>query len=209
MVLTAEVERPELLLIEDDEPFTNVLVRLYKHAFSVTGVKTHEDGLLACTDPQRFSGIIIDVILPDGSGLRTLRNLRERGVACPILVLTALFERELAASVQLFGAEYLPKPPDRDHLDAFGRRVFSFARTDHDRQKRLIETFAQAHKLTARETELLALAVSGLSRGEIAQRMGIKMATLKTNIRALLRKTRTKAFTELLSKLQNLIRGQP
>jgi FixJ family two-component response regulator len=201
--------RPELLVIEDDQSFASALVRLFRGTFSAIPAHTAEAAFREIHDPRRFSGIIVDIVLPDRSGLETLREIRERGVVCPILVLTAVFDRGLAASVQLHGAEYLPKPPDPDHLFAFARRVTAFARTDHDRVRRVIEAFALKHKLTARETEVVALGVSNLPRAQIAERMGIKEATLKTNIRALLRKSRAKTFSELLAALQQEIRREP
>jgi DNA-binding response OmpR family regulator len=66
-------------------------------------------------------------MLPDGSGLDFLRELRERGEKIPVLLLTALgTSQDLVTGLSAGGDDYLPKPYDLDvflaKLEALLRR---------------------------------------------------------------------------------------
>ena len=61
--------------------------------------------------------IVLDIMLPDGSGLDFLKELRQRGVGVPVLFLTALSESSDAVkSIRAGGADYIAKPYDSDVL---------------------------------------------------------------------------------------------
>jgi DNA-binding response OmpR family regulator len=78
-----------LLVIEDDRRLARVLGRLLgadRHVVEVAA--TARDGL-ELADLGRFDALILDIGLPDASGLDVARHLRRAGSELPILVLTA------------------------------------------------------------------------------------------------------------------------
>lgn len=78
-----------VLLVEDDEQLARrASERLRSAGFAVDIVQTRADGE-AWPDLDKFAAIILDLGLPDGSGLDLLRYWRARKVTCPILILTA------------------------------------------------------------------------------------------------------------------------
>lgn len=197
--------RPQLLILEDDEAVAASLVRLFASNFETVVAMTLGQAAAELEDPLRFGGAVIDILLPDGSGLDALTALRKAGAACPVLVLTAAFERQHASAAQLHGAEFLPKPPELANLFAFARRVTAFARTRDQRVQGFVASFAQKHRLTARETEVVALAAAGASREEILEKMGITRDTLKSHLRTLFQKTRERSLAALQLKLRRKI----
>jgi DNA-binding response OmpR family regulator len=81
-------------------------------------------GALAAEPPQV---IVLDVALPDGSGLELCRELRERDVRIPILLLTAHGEvRQRVEGLDAGADDFLPKPfaiaELRARVRALGRR---------------------------------------------------------------------------------------
>ncbi|NDW34478.1 response regulator transcription factor [Salipiger sp. PrR007] len=68
---------------------------------------------------QAYDALVLDINLPDGSGLRFLRELRASGARTPVLMLTALVSVDDRVSALDLGADdYLGKPFDQRELEA-------------------------------------------------------------------------------------------
>ena len=78
-----------LLLVEDDlELASRLAERLRKAGFAVDVAGTYSDGE-DWPDLNKFGAVVLDLNLPDGSGLDLLRHWREQRVVVPIIILTA------------------------------------------------------------------------------------------------------------------------
>lgn len=100
----------KLLVIEDNRLLASSLKSYLGSKFVVSTVHTAADGLRQA-EAKQHDLIILDLHLPDGSGLEICRKLRAAGVATPILILTAA--KELVTKVQLLDAgadDFLTKP---------------------------------------------------------------------------------------------------
>lgn len=113
-----------LLVVEDDSVLLNGLkVGLGLDGSVVDGVATLSDARTAITT-TRFDAIVLDLMLPDGSGLEFLAELRSRKDATPVILLTALDETADRISGLDAGADdYIGKPFDLDELAARLRAV--------------------------------------------------------------------------------------
>lgn len=116
---TEPSKRPARVLLVDDELFfaKAVRTRLEKAGFSCGIVDTLE-GARKEFAAERPDIILLDMRLPDGSGLDFLSELREgQGADVPVVVLTAHGELEDAvAAMKLDAVDYLKKPADLDEL---------------------------------------------------------------------------------------------
>lgn len=115
---------PDRLLIVDDDPvFREVLARaLGKRGFEVqvaTGVA--EAQRCIAEEPPGYA--VIDLKMPDGSGLALVRDLKLRKPDARIVVLTGYASVATAVeAIKLGAVHYLPKPADADEVvAAFGR----------------------------------------------------------------------------------------
>jgi DNA-binding response OmpR family regulator len=78
-----------LLLVEDDGQLGQALLHaLVQEGFEVTWLRTCEDSDLHLRT-QSYDTVLLDLGLPDGSGLELLHGLRERRDRTPVLILTA------------------------------------------------------------------------------------------------------------------------
>lgn len=113
-----------LLVVEDDPILSDGLrVGLGLSGATVDCVGTCEDAACALRTTE-FSAIVLDLMLPDGSGFDVLRTLRARGDLTPVVLLTA--RDAIADRVEgLDGGadDYLGKPFDLDELSARIRAV--------------------------------------------------------------------------------------
>jgi two-component system, OmpR family, response regulator len=100
------------VLVIEDEKKINSLVRkgLEAVGFVVETTQNGDEGyLLATTRP--YDALILDIMVPGRDGLSILRNLRERKIALPVILLTARSElNERLEGLNLGADDYLTKP---------------------------------------------------------------------------------------------------
>ena len=109
--------QPTLLIVEDDAPLRDVLVRsLRAEGFSARAVATAREVLeQAATNPA--DAFVIDIGLPDADGRDLCQSLRAKGVHAPVLFLTAreaLTDRLSGFSAG--GDDYVTKPFDIEEV---------------------------------------------------------------------------------------------
>lgn len=106
-----------ILIVEDDLALADGLRSgLGLHGFTGDAVHTLGDADLAARD-HPYEAIILDISLPDGSGLDLLRQWRNSGVTTPILLLTAYdATRDRITGLDAGADDYLGKPFDLDEL---------------------------------------------------------------------------------------------
>ena len=119
-----------LLLVEDEDRVADFIVR----GLSAEGwtVERRADGesALETLRERRFDVVVLDLMLPGISGQDVCRRLRARRDFVPVLMLTALDERdERVAGLRLGADDYLGKPFDFDELVA---RIEALVRRERD-----------------------------------------------------------------------------
>lgn len=108
-----------ILLVEDEKPLSAAIEKMLKQEkFLVDPVYTGTDGLEYGLSGI-YDAIILDVMLPGMDGFSVLREIRQKGISTPVLMLTARSGLEDRASGLNLGADYyLPKPFDFKELIA-------------------------------------------------------------------------------------------
>jgi NarL family two-component system response regulator LiaR len=158
--------------------------------------------------------VLMDMVMPDLDGAEATRILRERHPKVQVIALTSFQEEDLVERALQAGAiGYLLKNVAADDLAQAIREAHAGKSTlAPEATEVLIQATRQKaspadYGLTAREKEVLALLVEGLSNAEIAERLVISVPTAKFHVRGILSKlgvsSRTEAVT--LAWQQNLI----
>jgi DNA-binding response OmpR family regulator len=106
-----------ILLVEDDQILGSSLKKaLEKHAYGVDWLRDGRSALLAL-ESSHFAAVILDINLPELSGIGVLKALRHKGNKVPIMMLTALDGIQQKVEGLDEGADdYLVKPFDLDEL---------------------------------------------------------------------------------------------
>lgn len=224
-----------VLLIEDELRIADFLGRgLRAEGYRVTHMATGREGLAAARQLGSARGapgapalLILDVMLPDISGLEVCQTLRAEGHDLPILMLSALGAVDDRVTGLRMGADdYLPKPFDFEELLA---RLESLARRARDPVRSLPSqwvvddlVFDREHmrasraglalNLTAKELALLELMMSApgrlFSRERIlSQVWGLCEDPLTNVVDVYIRRLRAKIDRQGLPPLIHTVRG--
>lgn len=154
-----------VLIVEDDEVLLDGLrTGLALEGFTADGVETVEDAQLAA-EAIDYDAVVLDVALPDGSGLDLLRSWRRSDKSLPVLLLTARNSvRDRIGGLDEGADDYLGKPFDLDELAA---RIRAIARRGRGRATSLLRVGDVELDVASREVRHGGEPVS-LSRREFA-----------------------------------------
>ena len=123
----------ERILVVEDDPLVGAMVTLNLRAagYDPARVETFAEADARLL-PGAFALAVLDVMLPGGDGFELVRRARARGVAAPVLMLTA--RGEVSARVRGLDAgadDYLAKPFDVDELLARVRALLRRVAPEH------------------------------------------------------------------------------
>jgi DNA-binding response OmpR family regulator len=122
-----------ILMVDDDVEFVQMMREyLEPEGFAVESAHDYDSGLQAARQ-QKHSLVVLDVMLPGGSGFDLLRALRKES-KIPVLLLTGRGEAiDRIVGLEIGADDYLPKPADPRELTARIRAILSRSGKDaHD-----------------------------------------------------------------------------
>lgn len=180
-----------VLIVDDDDLVLRSLARFVDAPCDACGSAAEARAAL---DTTSYDAILLDIHLPDGSGLELLELVRSTSET-PVLVLTADERVAHANRAQLLGAEIAYKPEVTANVRAFIGRARAQAQAQAAGR---LEERAVAAGLSRREMDVLRLVAAGRTRVSAAAELGIGVATVKTLVRRLLDRTGSPSVQDLL-----------
>jgi two-component system nitrogen regulation response regulator GlnG len=123
---------PTLLVIDDEPSILLAFQRAYRNAgLEVLTAETAAEGLQLARE-RRPDVAVLDVQLPDASGLEVYRSLREVDARCPVIFITGKGTTDTAIEAMKLGAyEYLLKPVELAQLRQVIDRAVAISRLMH------------------------------------------------------------------------------
>ena len=151
------------------------------------------------------SCLVLDVRLPQMSGLDFQRQLAETGMQIPIIFVTAHGDVPMSVRALKSGAvEFLTKPfRDQDLLDAI-QQALQRDRAAQGQQAEIQDLQERYGALTAREREVMALVVSGMLNKQIASEIGASEATVKIHRGNVMHKMQAGSVVDLVRMADKL-----
>ncbi|EDX86480.1 hypothetical protein S7335_4184 [Synechococcus sp. PCC 7335] len=99
----------QILIVEDEENLAAFIAKGFrKHGFDIT-VAVDGNQALAASEAQTYDAILLDLRLPVKDGWTVLRELRNRGVLSPVIVMTAMSDLQQDVLAERAN-DYLQKP---------------------------------------------------------------------------------------------------
>jgi FixJ family two-component response regulator len=203
---SSEVSENALVLVVDDDPSMRRAITLLMESVGLP-VETFKSAqeFLAFTRPEIPCCLVLDLQLPDLSGLDLQRELAETGNEVPIVFITGHGDIPQSVRAMKGGAvEFLTKPFDTKILVEAVRQAIEkdrAARADH---VLVAEIRRRYDTLTAREREVMALVVTGMLNKQIGAELGASEATIKIHRGQVMGKMRAGSVAELVRMDQKL-----
>jgi len=153
----------------------------------------------------RPSCLVLDVRLPQMSGLDFQRRLGETGMHIPIIFVTAHGDIPMSVRALKSGAvEFLTKPfRDQDLLDAIQQALERDGITEKE-QAEIHDLQGRYNALTVREREVMTLVVSGMLNKQIAFEIGATEATVKVHRGKVMHKMQAASVADLVRMADKL-----
>lgn len=150
---------------------------------------TGREAIVAIDGTPDLDLVLMDIDLPEGSGLEVLNVIRTKKVSVPVVILSAMEDQAMIAQAMSLGARgYIPKTASGDVMVNSLRLVLSggiclpSGYSDVTRG----EAGANLPNLTHRQLEVLRFMAQGNSNKEIARELGISENTVRVHISAII-----------------------
>ena len=209
--------RQSVLIVDDDES--------YAHDFLAPHFAAHWSVQFAYSVPQALALLpslpqlclaLVDLDLPGGAfdpphpggaGFTVVQAVRIALPTARVVVLTGHLEARLVNTAQRLGADYLVKQDCGENLMLLvGQLLLDGRLGTQVPLADVVAEYSRKQQLSPRQAEILSLAVADLSRIEIAERLSITAWTLKSHIRAIIKKCGASRLNEITQALRRQVR---
>ncbi len=202
-----------IVVVDDHTLFRRGLVGLLAEmeGFQVVGEASNGPEALSVVELHKPDIVLLDVNMPEMSGIETLTALRKQGMDAPVLMLTiSQQEEDLIGAIRAGANGYLLKNAEPETLRQTIRQVVAgnavLAPEVTGQIFRLVRSgqFDPFNLLTEREMEVLRCLSQGLTTAQTGSEMYISENTVKTHIRHILEKLDVSNRAEAVARATQL-----
>lgn len=192
-------ERAIVHIVDDDTSMRGALEGLFDTVGLATQTYAAARDFLSARVVDKSGCIVIDIRLPDMSGLELQEQLAKMGVHLPVVMMTGYGDIAMSVRAMKHGAvDFLSKPfRDQDMLDAVTAAI------ERDRQRRTIDDDhsriqQKFNTLSARERQVMLLVTAGKMNKQVAGELGISEITVKIHRGSAMRKMSARSLADLV-----------
>ena len=185
-----------LLVVEDHPGTARSLKQFFERHIRVEHAATAAEAIAIIESGVELRGAIIDIMLPDGTGIDVLAVVRRRYPRIQVMMLTGHCQPGYVNSAQHLGAQYAIKPASIKTLYAYLRSLEAdvpapvnggpIVKATIDR---VVADMTLKFKLVPSEARVLSVLGHAKARGDVAEELGITENTVKSAVATLLEKT--------------------
>lgn len=197
------VMNPTVFVVDDDQAVRDSLRWLIESVNLSVETYSSATGFLDDYNIGMVGCLVLDVRMPDMSGLQLQKQLNENKYRLPIIFITGHGDVPMAVRAMKDGAmEFIEKPfSDQELLDC----VQTALDKDREYQKQRIQLSAIAARvanLTPREKEVMRLVVKGFSNKRIANELSISIKTVEFHRSRIMEKMHAESLLQLVDMVR-------
>ncbi len=197
---TKETNRkPVIYIVDDDDGMRRALTVLMTTVGYQPMAFARPSEFLAKYDPNQPSCLVLDVRMPEMSGLEVQQQLNRNGALLPVILVTGHGDIPMAVQAMKDGAfDFLQKPfRDQDLLDRINAALKQDAQ-NRESVDRLADLRARAESLTPREREVMGHVVDGKANKVIAIDLGLSERTVEIHRANVMEKMAARSVAHLV-----------
>ncbi len=200
---------PMVLVVDDDPAVRDALTNLMRSIGLNVRAFASAAEFLASPRPDAPCCLVLDVRLPEVSGLDLQAELRRAGDAIPIVFITAHADVRMTVLAMKGGAiEFLPKPfHEQELLDGI-RQALQHSAAARGQRAELKILRRRSALLTVREREVMARLLTGMLNKQVAAELGITEITVKIHRRHIMEKMAASSLVDLARMEEKLRRDE-
>lgn len=190
---------PTVYIVDDEASVRDSLAWLLSSIRLPAACFDSAAAFIAACPPQPRGCLILDVRMPGMSGIELMDLLAAKGIALPIIFLSAHGDIPMATDAMRKGAiDFLSKPYNNEQFLSRVRQALAVSDRQWQAGTRRVELDKVFGSLTKREWQLLDLIISGSSNKEIARELDISVKTVEAHRARLTRKLEVRSLAELV-----------
>jgi FixJ family two-component response regulator len=193
------VEQPAIFVVDDDTSALDCIEDLLQSVGLRVTTFSSPQAFLEFKRPDAPGCLILDMRLPNTSGLEFQKVLIDAGIELPVIFVTGHGDIPMTVTAMKSGAiEFLTKPfREQSLLDAINAGI------EKDRQRRqelriVSELRQRFESLTPRERDVFALVITGRPNKQLAVELGLSELTIKVHRSQVTKKMRANSIVELV-----------
>ena len=190
---------PTVFLVDDDHAVRDALELLLEAASFKTASFENAMAFLDAYTQNQAGCLVLDIRMPDMSGMELQDALTERGITLPIIFLTGHGNVPMSARAFRTGAiDFMEKPFDENALLERIGEAIQLDRTNRESTARRENARARLTTLTPRERQVMLLVVAGKVNKEIAAELNLSHRTVEIHRSRVMEKTGTQSLPKLI-----------
>ena len=198
-------EMGTVFVVDDDSSVRGGLGRLLKSVGLAVETFASAREFLERGRAEGPACLVLDVRLPELSGLDLQAELARAGVAIPIIFITGHGNVPISVRAMKAGAaDFMEKPVDEQELLDAVHRALERDRRVRQEQAEVAELRRRLESLTPREREVLAHVVAGRLNKQIAAELGTSEKTVKVHRARVMEKMKVSSLPELVRAAEKL-----
>ncbi len=192
-------DRTTVFIVDDDPAVLKALKRLIGTTGYTVKTFSSAEEFLQCEHYFGYGCLVVDLHMPDKTGIDLQAELNKRKYTMPIIFITGAGDTQSGVTAMKQGAlDFLEKPVDGEKLMELVDRAIEIDYQARGYYTQHLLAKEKLTRLTPREAEIMKLVVKGQLNKQIAYSLGISEKTVKVHRGRVMKKLETRSLAEMI-----------
>ncbi len=190
---------PIVYIVDDDEAIRSILRQLIKSAELHVVTCASAEEFLQAYKPGLPGCLVLDIHMPGMSGLELQKQLLDRHIRVPVVIMSGHGDVSMAVQAMKYGAvDFIEKPFKNEILLERVKQCVARDTETRKEQRQHVEAAMRIASLTPREREVMELLIQGKRNKIIASDLGISNRTVEAHRAKIMEKMHAHSLSEIV-----------